>query len=280
VHILLAAFTYLLGAGIANYLGLPFRADAFWLGLLAMCLAQLGMNLLAEVFRPVNEPILPEQTPSERELLRSNALYLSIAALAALALVIFVLYRASRLSATPFLLVACSVFVVLLRSVPPLRLLERGFGEFLLAVHLAYIIPAIAFVLQAQDYHRLLGFVTAPLTAIALAYCIAMDFPAFAADQKYERRTLLTVLGWQRAIPFHHALLAAAYLLLAAAPLFGLSLRVLWPAFISLPFALLQIGLLRNIAAGLPPNWRLLRANALAVFGLTAYFLTVSFWLR
>jgi hypothetical protein len=43
---------------------------------------------------------------------------------------------------------------------------------------------------------------------------------------------------------------------------------------------LFQIFLLRNLALGGPANWILLTATALAVFGLTTYFLTLTFWLR
>jgi hypothetical protein len=63
-------------------------------------------------------------------------------------------------------------------------------------------------------------------------------------------------------------------------PAFGLSLSLLWPAFLTLPFALFQIFQLRNIALGAPANWTLLAATALSVFGLTAYFLSLTFWLR
>jgi len=280
LFLLIAALTYGLGASVANYLGEPLRVDAFWLGFIGVSMAQLSMNLLTDVFRPPNEPIIPGETFVERRSLRNNALYVSIAALAAVALAAFVLFQNGRLSSLSMLLFGLSIFVVLVHAIPPLRLLDRGFGEFLQAAHLAYVVPAIAFLLQVQQYHRLLALVTIPLTAIAFAYFIVLDFPAFAADQKYERRTLLTLLGWQKAIPFHHALLITAYFLFAAAPFLGFSLQILWPVFITLPFAIFQILTLNNIASGGPANWTLLTVNALAVFGLTAYLLAMIFWLR
>ena len=57
LHLLLAALTYTLGASIPAYLGKSFSALAFWLGLVGVVLAQLSMSLLAEVFRPHNEPL-------------------------------------------------------------------------------------------------------------------------------------------------------------------------------------------------------------------------------
>lgn len=279
IHLLLGALTYFLGASIANYLGKPFRTDAFWLGLVAVLLAQISVNLLAEVFRPVNEPILEGETLKDRITLRNNALYISIAALSANAVIAFLLYNNNRLTISSFFFLLLSLFIVLAYSTPPVRLINRGFGELLLAAHLAYVFPSIAYIFQAGETHRFL-LLTIPLVFLAFAYFIIMDFTSFASDRKYERITFLTRLGWERVVPLHHLFVLLAYLLFLASPPFGLSLSLLWPAFLTLPFALFQIFQLRNIALGAPPNWILLTVTALSVFGLTVYFLSLTFWLR
>ena len=279
LHLLLAALTYFLGASIANYLGKPFRADSFWLGLIAALLAQASMNLLAEVFRPGNEAILDGQSRSDRLVLRNNALYVSIAALTPNAVIAFVLYNNNHLPVSAFFFLLLSLLLILGYAIPPFRFINRGFGEFVLAVHIAYVIPSIAYILQSGETHRFL-LISIPLTFLAFAYFIVMDFPAFASDSKYNRSTLLTRLGWERVVPLHHLFVLLAYLLFAAAPVFGLSLSLLWPSFLTLPFALFQIFQLRNISLGAPTNWMLLTVTALSVFGLTAYFLSLTFWLR
>jgi 1,4-dihydroxy-2-naphthoate octaprenyltransferase len=279
LHLLLAALTYFLGTSIANYLGKPFRADSFWLGLIAVLLAQASMNLLAEVFRPTQEFIIQGETRKDRLTLRNNALYISIAALTANAVVAFVLYTRNHLSLAAFFFLLLSLIMILVYSIPPFRFINRGFGEFLLAAHIAYVIPSIAYILQSDETHRFL-LISIPLTFLALAYFIVMNFPAFASDTKYGRSTLLTRLGWERTVPFHHLFILLAYLFFLAAPMFGLSLSLLWPAFLTLPFALFQIFQLRSLALGAPTNWTLLTVTALSVFGLTAYFLSLTFWLR
>jgi 1,4-dihydroxy-2-naphthoate octaprenyltransferase len=279
LHLLLAALTYFLGASIANYLGKPFRLDAFWLGLIAVLLAQASMNLLAEVFRPDNEAIIEGQSRTERIALRNNALYVSIAALTANALSAFILYTNNHLSVPGFFFLLLSLVLLLAYAIPPFRLINRGFGEFVRAAHIAYVIPSIAYILQADETHRFL-LITIPVTFLAYAYFIVMNFPAFASDTKYNRSTLLTRLGWERAVPLHHLFVLLAYLFFLATPIFGLSLSLLWPAFLTLPFALFQILQLRNLSLGAPTNWTLLTVTALSVFGLTAYFLSLTFWLR
>ncbi len=91
LYLLLTALTYILGAGIARYLGKPQAPTAFWLGLIGIIFAQLSMNLLAEVFRPANEPIVLNETPTNRRLTCDAALSVSVGALAALAVIAFLL---------------------------------------------------------------------------------------------------------------------------------------------------------------------------------------------
>lgn len=278
LHLLLAALTYTLGASIPAYLGKPFQLVAFSLGLTGVLLAQLSMSLLAEVFRPHNEPLVEDETPQQKETLRNNMLYISIAAIASIAFIVFILYTNKTLTLPTFYFLLLSLLLALAYAIPPVRFLNRGFGELALAVQLAYVIPSIGFLLQAHETHRLLAVIIIPLTAIALAYFLILNFVSFSSDEKYQRATLLRRLTWERAVPLHHSLLVFAYLIFAIAPVLGYS--ILWPAFLTLPFALLQILLLRSISIGNKPNWTLLTATALAVFGLTTYFLTLTFWLR
>jgi len=278
--LLLAALTYTLGASIPAYLGKPIQPILFALGLAGLLLAQLSMSLLSEVFRPHNEPLVENETPQQKETLRNNMLYISIAALIAAAFIVYLLYINQALVLSSFIFYFSSFILIFAYAIPPIRLVNRGFGEFTLAVHIAYIVPSIGLLLQAKENHRLLVFIIIPLTALALAYFLILNFVSFPSDQKYQRATLLRYLTWERAVPFHHSLIVFAYLIFAISLLLGFSFSLIWPAFLTLPFAVLQILLLRHISLGGKPNWPLLTTTALAVFGLTTYFLTLTFWLR
>lgn len=279
LHLLLAALTYAFGASIADYLGKPFLVSSFWLGLLIVLLAQTTMSLLPEVFRLDVEPLLENETRSKRQILRNNYLYSSLACIVIVVLIAYILFANNTLPLSTFYFLLFSFVIVVAYSIPPFRFVNRGAGEFLLAVHLAYVIPSIAFTLQADETHRFL-VLAVPLMLLAFSYFIVRDFQSFAQDQKYNRVTFLTRLGWERVVPLHHLFILLAYFLFTMSPLFGISLSLIWSVFLTLPFALFQIYLLRNISLGAKPNWTLLHATALAVFGLTAYFLTLTFWLR
>lgn len=280
LYLVFAALTYVLGVSLANYLAIPFVPVAFWMGLVGVILTQAAFSLLAEVFRPNGDPLQPEETFAQRKSLRDAMLYLSIGALAVLAVICFALYSQGHLSPQAFLFLGLSLFLVLLYGVPPMRLVGRGFGETALAIQLGFVFPSLGFLLQTGELHRLLGLVTFPLTALGLACLIVLSFPSFAQDRKYGRRTLLVSIGWERAIPLHNILSLAAYFLFLAAVFFNFSFSLIWPALLTLPFALLQIYLLRNIAQGGKPAWTPLTVNAIAIYGLTVYFLIWTFWLR
>lgn len=280
LYMLLAGLMYVLGGGISRYLGYPHIAFVFWLGLLGTLLAQMSMGLLGAIFQQDNGSGGEGRMTALRARSRDAGLYLSISALAALGLIVFNFAREGILVGAAYFFLGTSVLLILLYAVPPARLQDRGFGELLLGIQIAYVAPSIAFLLQTGGQHRLLNATTLPLTLILFAALLAFDFPTYAEDLRRGRATLVVRMGWENAVPLHDALLIAAYALLLYASVFGFSFKLLWPAFLTLPFAILQILLLRGIAQGAKPIWSLLRTNALAIFCLTAYFLTLGYWLR
>lgn len=280
LHLLLAALTYLLGSSIPAYLGKSFQPIPFMLGLAFAILMQTSMSFLREVFRPHNEPLIEGETPQKKETLRNNLLSIAIGLTGTAAVLAFLIHLNFTLALPAFYFLLSSLILTLIYAIPPFHLVNRGFGELLLAVHLGYVIPSIAFLLQTSEVSRLLTTLLLPITTLALAYFLLVNFTTFPEDQKYERGTLLRRLTWERAVPLHHSLIAFAYITFALAPLFGFAFNLIAPAFLTLPFAIFQIYQLQSIANGNPPNWKLLTATALAVFGLTTYFLTLTFWLR
>jgi 1,4-dihydroxy-2-naphthoate octaprenyltransferase len=280
ISLLLAVLTYTLGVGMARYLGQPIRIASFGMGLLALVTLLVATFLFAEYFRLPLTPLNQDETPRQRERFRVTLLQVSYAALtlSAVAVVTMLLTHLVNVSAGILLLLA-TLFMICY-AVPPMRLVEAGYGELVQAVMLGTLVPALAFLLQYDRFHRLLSFATFPLTLLALAYLLACNFPTFAADQKLGRRTLLTGLTWQRAVPIHHLLLLAAYLLFATAPLLGYPWALVWPVFLGLPFAAIQIIWLQRIANGGRTLWTFLTSLALATFGLTAYLLALTFWTR
>lgn len=280
LHLLFAALTYFLGAGIARYLGEAIRWPVFFLGLLAVLALQAAPPLLVDYFRLPLTPRAPGESARQRERFRVLLLQSAYAALTVCGVSILTLFLSRSLGLSVVLLLALDLLLLVAYAVPPIRLAENGYGELVLAFVLATLTPAVAFLLQTGEFHRLLPLTAFPLTLLALASFLASSFADFAADQKFGRRSLLGRLGWQRAVQVHHVLALAAFLLFAAAPLAGLPWALVWPVFLALPFAAVQFLWLQRIADGGPTLWRFFVPLTAVVFGLTAYLLALSFWIR
>ncbi len=279
-QLILAALTYTLGTGIAHYLGQQVRATSFGLGMLAVLALLDAAFLFAEYFRLPLMPLEQRETPRQRDLFRVILLQVAFAALTLSTVATLTLILTHSLNIYAGLMLILAFFCMVAYAVPPLHLSEAGYGELALAVYLGTLLPALAFLLQHGRLHRLLTFTTFPLTLLALAYFLVCNFPTFATDQKRGRRTLLSRLTWQNAVPIHHFLVLTAFLLFAIAPFLKYPWGLIWPVFLALPFAAIQIIWLQRIASGGRTLWTFLTFLANATFGLTVYLLTLTFWIR
>ena len=278
--LLLAALTYSLGAGISRYLGRPVHAASFGLGLLAILAIQAAAFWLVEYFRLPLTPLAKDETPIHREAFRNGLFQSATALLTVAGAIIVTLLLAKLLPVLAGILMGLIIIFFVAYAIPPLGLSEAGYGELAMAVALGTLYPALAFLLQYEKFHRLLTFASFPLTLLALAYFLVNDFPTFATDLKFGRHSLLTRLTWQYAIPTHHLLILASFLFFATAPLLGFPWGLIWPVFLALPFAVIQIIWLQRIAMGGRTLWKFLTALAVGTFGLTAYLLAFNLWIR
>ena len=107
-----AVLTYVLGTGIARYLGVSQNVVIFWLGLGGIILVQFSMGLLAEALRPVHQPSENDENHAERVLLRNSALMVSVGGLAAAAFIAILLGQQGALSAVALLFLGLSLLLI------------------------------------------------------------------------------------------------------------------------------------------------------------------------
>jgi 1,4-dihydroxy-2-naphthoate octaprenyltransferase len=280
ILLILAALTYSLGAGIAHYIGRQISVPSFGLGGLAVLALLASASLFTECFRLPLMPLAQGETPRQRERFRVTLLEVAYAGLTLSAIAILTLLLTNSLNLSADILIVLVFLFLLAYAIPPLRLFETGYGELVMAISIGTLLPALAFLLQYGQFHRLLSFTTFPLTLLALSYLLIYNFPTFATDQKMGHHTLLTRLTWQHAIPIHHFLVLATFLLFAVAPFLGYPWSLVWPVFLALPFAIIQIIWLQRIANGGRTLWNFLTSLSAATFGLTAYLLALTYWIR
>ncbi len=283
-----AALLYALGAGIARYLGAELDWGAYLLGQAWVTALQLSAHYLNEYFDGPGDEHNANRTPfsggsgalGPGKLPRAVALWAGVACLAAGASLAVLLIEQAR-SAPAALLIMSLIFVgAVAYSVPPARLAASGYGELTTSLIVANLVPALAYLLQADELHRLLAMATFPLTTLHLAMMLAFELPDYASDLKYGKRTLMVRAGWQRGMLLHNILALSGFVLLGLAAVMGLPLPIALPTFFVLPVGLLQVWQMVRIEQGSRPNWILLTLAGVTSFGLTAYLLVFGFWTR
>lgn len=277
---LLAActLTFTLGTGIADYLGHPPAAWKVLAGILTVWFILGGSQILFEYFKRVNASAPPFsmdniETPSPQALLTVSIVLITFAVAFGYGLI----RNTADVSLTVILLVGMLLSSVFFIGQP--RLVYSGYGELVQGLICCCLVPAFAFSIQAGEIPALFLPVTYPLVLIFLAISLALELDSYAADLKYERRSLLLRVGWQRAVTLQHVLLLVGFILLAVAPLFGVAWRLVWPALLALVVAILEVWLVNRIALGLSPHWMLLKFTAWLAFMLPVYLLSITFWM-
>lgn len=277
---------YALGGGIAAYLGRTIVWPVYWIGQGMVTLLQLSSFFLREYFEHPGLPFQARDTSVQKRLDNGQPaapprvffLQVALTALTAGAVLTVLLVTQGSLNPAAFLFVGIAFLLSFFYAVPPFRLVYSGYGELIQAILLANLFPALAFLLQAGELHRLLGMLTFPLTLLLLAASLTLSLPTYLDDLKNNHKNMLQRLGWQRGMIFQNILIALAYVVLAISVLLGLPWRLGFPGFLSLPVALLQIWQINSIANGAKPRWRLLTGLTVAMVGLTVYFLNLALW--
>ena len=286
-YLLSGVLVYALGAGIARYLGHPLDWDIYTLGQFWVVALQLGAHYLAAYFLSPVDPKNPERLPLSGKsdkpgdgLRRDVILWAAFASLAAAASITLMLIRSGSINGAVLLVMGIAALGACLYSIPPLRLSTSGYGELVISIVMANLIPALAFLLQAGELHRLVAMSTFPLTMLHLAMLLAFQLPPYFEDVKCQRQTLMVRLGWKRGMNLHNLLILGAFTLIGLAMLFGLPSTVSLPVFFVLPLGLFQIWYMTRIAAGAKPNWKALNLIAALLFALTAYLFTLEYWIH
>jgi 1,4-dihydroxy-2-naphthoate octaprenyltransferase len=288
IFILIAVMLYVLGVGITHYLSGQINWLSFYLGIAWVVFILLGFQYLNEYFYP--ESVHNEQkwwhTPfsggsgaiGTGRLPRQVALWAGLACLTVTASLTILIYQNQELNLVSTLLLGLMLLGEFIYALPPLRLVISGYGELIMAIIMVGLIPAMAFVLQGHEIHRILIMVSFPLAILYLGMLLAFEFPAYASDINHGRRPVLVRIGWQRGMMLHNILVLGCFVILGVAFVFGLPRSIVSPLIFVLPVGLFQIWMMNRIADGAKPNWNLLILIALSTFGLTTYLLTFSFW--
>ncbi|MDX1613609.1 MAG: prenyltransferase [Candidatus Promineifilaceae bacterium] len=148
-------------------------------------------------------------------------------------------------------------------SSPPLLLNMRGLGEVTGAILITGLTPLVGFYLQTGQLTRLPFLAVFPLACLQVAMLLIINFPDAQGDAIAGKRTLLHILGPQRAVRLFLLVVAMAYLSLPVLTALGLPQLVAFSLLLPAPLALWQSWRMARGAWKEPAHW-----NSLGFWGV------------
>jgi 1,4-dihydroxy-2-naphthoate octaprenyltransferase len=280
------AVLYALGVGIAHYLGFTVQWSAYLLGQAWVAILQLGTQYLNEYFNAPADFVNQNRTLltggsgalGPGKLPRRVALWAALTCLATLASLTVLLLAEVQPSAVAVLIMGGAFLGAFFYSTPPARLEGSGYGELIASVLVGFLVPLFAFLLQAGEIHRLVAMSAFPLVALHMAMVLALELPDYANDLRYDKRTLMVRIGWERGMRMHNILIVTAFLLIILAWSFGYPRFATIAGLLPFPIGIFQMVQMRNIANGGKPNWTALTVGAVGLLMTMAYIMALAFW--
>src|SRR4030065_2090579 len=251
IFILNTALLYILGVGIAHYLSGQVDWTLFFLGFSWVILIQLGFQYLNEYFEQDGASGDPSwlHTPfsggsgaiGTGKLPRLVALWAGLTCLTVTASLTVLMFNNQELSLASVLMLGMILLGELVFALPPIRLVSSGYGEVIRSIITVGFVPALGYLLQGRDVHRLLIMVAFPLAILFLGMILVLELPSYATDIKHERKRATARIGWQKGMLLHNILILSSFIIFGLAFVFCIPLSIGWSVFIVVSIGVFQI---------------------------------------
>lgn len=210
-----------------------------------------------------------------------NWLIIGGAALAALAMLVFMMMLNGMLTVVGWLLLVVMLVLALIPVVEPYRQKLLPYREFIKAVLFFGMMPVWFFVVCTGALHRLSALTAFPVVALGTSYLIVEHFAKVNHASKINQKAgLLNTAGWKTAMLIHNSLVLIGFLFISLAMALGLTWKIALPALSGLIPGVIQIITMIRVGQGAKPVWRFIRLNALITVSMTIYMLMFGFWLN
>jgi len=274
-------FTYLLGAGLVQYV----REMRSWRGFFQGLVFLIFLMFSIELMRLLTGLTDPKQWPSGTALSLIKQIRWMIALLSAAFLTVVFTILIGWILEGVFWQGLVSLLLTLgvagggyfltgkLENLRPYQI----FTELILFV---VIPPAIAFFLQSEDFHLFLTLIMICLVPPYIAYRLLSQLKQYYDSTRNGERTFVVEIGWEKAMVWHNLMLLLTYVLFALVTVLGLPMFLIWPVFLTFLIALLEIYLMENVRRGGKVLWRVMQAATLSVYFIPIYLIGFAFWIR
>lgn len=237
----------ILGAVLAWHENPSFYWQGLWLTLLGILFIHAGINLANDYFDHCSgcdeANIHPTSFSGGSRVIQEKEISAGSVFFAAVSFCvsggIIGLYL-NHLSGSNVILVLgmIGVFLGFFYAAKPFRIVYGGFGELAVGIGFGVLIVLGAYYVQSRHLSLRALFVSLPVAILVALVLFINEFPDYAADKAVGKKTLVVILGKNKAMALYHILLAANYLVILFLVLFKFLPFICLIALLTLPLAL------------------------------------------
>lgn len=154
------------------------------------------------------------------------------------------------------------VFLAFFYTADPIRIGYTGLGELSVGVGFGPVIVMGAYYLQTQQLTWVPFWASIPVAILIALVLYINEFPDWEADKAVKKRTLVVILGKEKAIWIYYVLLSLVYVYIITGVIFGLYPVYTLITLLSIPLALKAV---KTIHKNYNRINELLPANALTI---------------
>jgi hypothetical protein len=288
IEILLIVVSYFLGSAMSHYLGYSQKSLGLWNGLIIILSFTLGCRFLGDYFQKTSylsspDLLIGNEKKKDDKVIRNTrliSLLIGIAFLAVGIIPFFSLFLNHYFNRVNVIILALGFFVVCLIDFLTNLVSRWGMMEFFKSILYANIVPALAFTIQINTFHRIVFLLTFPLFFIFFALFIVRSLPSNHENQTESGQSLISRIGPITILRIHNFSLLLGYLLLLSGTFFDLPWRLIWPVLITFPIGLIQFWQVNQILLGRKLNLTVLEVTAIATTIFSVYLMMLNLWLN
>jgi len=283
----LIVLTYGLGVSISHYLGNPIDWSSFWNGILWIIGILVSSFYLREYFKKQHEKVYRKGILLEKDgfdprqetnMLKVNLL-IGITWLAVSIIPLMNLLIVKKDIAITMMFMFLHMGLTYLVVFFPGILSRTGLMEFVNALIVANLVPAIGFTLQSDGMHHLLLTLTFPLMFLYFVLFIIFTLQDCERSEDAYRCSIVRSMGTMKIVDLHNLLIIFGYLSMILGVLFYVPWKLIWPPLITLPLGAIQIWQINQLRKDGNLAISPLVLNAIATAGFSTYFLLLTLWL-
>lgn len=245
-----AIIPVILGSILAWHDSSLFSWPRFWFTLSGAVLIHAGANLINDYFDHLSgcdeknlnfSPFNGGSRVIQEKLVSVKNIFLAAISCFAIGSIIGFYLNYLLASNVVLILGAIGVFLAFFYTVKPLRIVYGGLGELAVGISFGLLVVVGAYYVQLRQLPLKAFLVSLPISILVALILFINEFPDYLADQAVGKKTLVVILGKERAIMLYHAFLLATYLVIISLvwfkflPLFCLitlfSLPLAWNSF-------------------------------------------------